>query len=338
MDIAVVVNLHARRGSHHVARTCREHLPEARVFASRSLDETVGFARDLRDKPPSLLVSAGGDGTIVALLNAMRTAEPASDASAIPAAVGLLPLGTGNGWAGVMGAPRWRACLTQLGHLAERGGAFPVRRFDLIEVDGTVAHLAGTGWDAELIDDFHAQKTGPSLLPSRFRKGLAGYLHGLFTRTIPRNLIDPQVEVEIINTGADAFIVDEQGRAVPLPSGKHGAVLYRGPVGVCGAATTTEWGFGFRAFPFAGLMPRTFCARVYTGRAFEATLKMGALWRGAHPLPKTHNWLLTRCKMVFSRPVPFQIGGDRLGHRSEVEYNLAPEQVDMLDWRAMAEA
>jgi hypothetical protein len=336
VDIAVVVNLHARRGSEKVARTCRQHLPKARVLASQSLAEAVGFARDLRQNPPSLVVSAGGDGTIVALLNAMRA--PEAPALAMPAAVGLLPLGTGNGWAHVVGAPGWRTGLEQLGHLAERGSAFPVRRFDLVEVAGTVAHVAGTGWDAEIIDDFNAQKTARGLLPSRFRGGLAGYLHGLFTRTIPRHLLDPQVEVEITNTGDDAFTVDEAGRAIPVPGGGRGAVLYRGPMSVCGAGTTAEWGFGFRAFPFAGLMPRRFCMRLYAGRALSATLNMRRLWRGIHPMPSMHTWLLNRCKAVFSRPVPFQVGGDRLGHRDSVEYKLASEQVDVLDWRAIGQA
>jgi len=350
MDIAVVVNLRARRGSQKVARACQEHLPTARVLASRSLDETLGFARDLRDKPPSLLVSAGGDGTVVALINAMRSPDrdaPTARANVLgtpavsswmPPAIGLLPLGTGNAWAHVTGAPRWRTGVERLGHLAYRGGPLPVRRFDLLEVEGTAAPFAGTGWDAELIDDFHAQKTGLGFLPERARRGLAGYLHGLFTRTIPRNLVEPQVEVELINTGSDAMTVDELGRAVPLPSGKHGAVLYRGPVSVCGAGTSSEWGFGFRAFPFAGLVPRRFCMRIYAGRALEATLRMRQLWRGAHPLSKMHTWLLDRCKLVFSRSVPFQIGGDRLGHREEVDYRLAPEQVDVLDWRAVVAA
>ena len=113
-------------------------------------------------------------------------------------------------------------------------------------------------------------------------------------------------------------------------------MLYRGPTSVCAAATTAEWGFGFRAFPFAGLVPRRFCMRVYAGSALEATLRMRQLWRGAHPVAKMHTWLLTRCKATFSRPVPFQIGGDRMGARSEVEYALAREQVDVLDWHAMA--
>ncbi len=336
MDIAVVVNLRARRGSEKVARACQEHLPSARVIASRSLEEALGFARDLRHKPPSLLVSAGGDGTVVALINAMRSGSEGW--GFVPPAIGLLPLGTGNAWAHVTGAPRWRTGVSKLGSLADRGGPLPVRRFDLVEGEGIAAPFAGTGWDAELIDDFHAQKSGVGFLPERARHGVWGYLHGLFTRTIPRNLRDEQVEVELVNTGSDAMTVDEEGRAVPLPNGGRGAVLYRGPVSVCGAATSSEWGFGFRAYPFAGLVPRRFCTRIYSGRAIEATLRMRQLWHGKHPLSKMHTWLLDRCKMTFSRPVPFQIGGDRLGHRSEVEYRLAEEQVDVLDWRAMAVA
>ncbi len=321
-------------------RACRELLPEARVMASHSLDDALGFARNLQEAPPSLLVSAGGDGSAVALLNAMRASskDAASDVLLAGPAFGLLPLGTGNGWANVTGAPAWRQAVTRLGHLAERGGPIPLRRFDLVEVGGTVAPFAGTGWDAEIIDDFHAQKSGLGVLPSRARDGLAGYLQGLFTRTIPRHLTEPQVEVEVVNTGEDALTVDARGLPVPLPLGRRGDVLYRGPTSVCGAATTAEWGFGFRAFPFAGVVPRRFCLRIYSGRAVEATLRMGQLWRGDHPVAKMHTWLLTRCKATFSRPVPFQIGGDRMGMRSEIEYALATEQVDVLDWRGVGRA
>jgi Diacylglycerol kinase catalytic domain len=334
VDIAVVVNLRARRGSRRVAKACRELLPDARVMVSQSLDDALGFARDLQEQPPSLLVSAGGDGTAVALLNAMRTTGSTPQATAL----GLLPLGTGNGWANVTGAPGWRTAVTRLGHLAERGGPLPLRRFDLLEVGGTVAPFAGTGWDAEIIDDFHAQKTGFGVLPASARNGLTGYLHGLFTRTIPRHLTEPQVEVELVNTGADAMTVDEHGRPLALPTARRGAVLYRGPTSVCGVGTTAEWGFGFRAFPFAGLVQRRFCLRLYAGRAMEATLRMNQLWSGAHPVPKMHTWLLTGCRATFSRPVPFQIGGDRVGMRSEIDYALAPEQIDVLDWRAVGNA
>jgi len=330
-DIAVVVNLRARRGSQAVASACRRQLPGARVLASRTLDEAVDFAHGLGASPPHLLVSAGGDGTAVALINALR-GQPGAQAP-----IGCLRLGTGNAWARTTGAPGWRRAIERLGSLSRSSAPIPMRRFDLVEVEGRLAHFAGTGWDAELIDDFGAQKSGLGLLPRRWRNGVAGYLHGVATRTLPRHLFASEpVEVELTNTGADAIGVDAQGRAVALPGGGHGALLYRGPVNVCAAGTSAEWGFGFRAFPFVGLVPRRFCMRIYGGDIVEATLRMRSLWRGAHPMPKMHTWMLTRCRAVFSRPVPFQIGGDRVGWKREVEYTLAEEQVNLLDWRRLA--
>lgn len=338
VDIAVLVNLRARRGSESVASSCRAALPDAHVLASRSLDDALSFARDLQKSPPGLLLSAGGDGTAIALINAMRAASVANDASSLLTLppIGVLPLGTGNGWARALGASQWRSTLADLGRAAKKDQPLPVRRFDLVEVFGTLAPFAGTGWDAEVVDDFHAQKTGPGLLPKSARAGLGGYMQGLFTRTIPRHLSSrSQVEVELVNTGDDALTADDEGRIIPLVGGEHGKVLYRGPASVCAAGTSPEWGFGFRAFPFAGRVARRFNMRIYAAGALEATTRMGQLWRGEHPIPKMHSWLLTRCHASFSRPVPFQIGGDRLGHKTDVDYNLAAEQVDLLDWRAL---
>ena len=67
MDIAIVVNLRARRGSQRVAEACREEMPGANIMVSNTLDEALGFAKRLQDAPPSLLVSAGGDGTADAI-------------------------------------------------------------------------------------------------------------------------------------------------------------------------------------------------------------------------------------------------------------------------------
>ena len=127
-----------------------------------------------------------------------------------------------------------------------------------------------------------------------------------------------------MNTGDDALTVDEHGKPVPLRGGEHGKVLYRGPTTVCAAGTTPEWGFGFRAFPFAGLVQRRFCMRLYAGGAVEAVSRMGSLWKGNHPLAKMHTWPSpTSTRATFSRPVPFQMGGDCLGERDVIDYNLA---------------
>lgn len=337
MDVAVLVNLRSRRGSRSVAEHARAELPFARVLASGSLADTERFIRELSVQTPDLLLSAGGDGTAVGLINALRSASPSEDGlePSLPT-IGLLPLGTGNGWANATRAPRWKEGLARVGDLARQKVPLSTRRFDLVEVCGRIAPFAGTGWDAEMIDDFHAQKTGFGVLPPRARNGVAGYLHGLLTRTVPRHVLgDDALEVELVNTGADAYTIDPDGRPIPLPGGEHGKVLYRGPVGVCGAATSPEWGFGFKAYPFAKAMPRRMSVRIYAAGALEGLRRTRELWRGAHPLPKMHTWMLTRCKMTFSRAVPFQIGGDRHGHVTEVEYRIAPETVNVLDWQAL---
>jgi len=336
VDIDVIVNLRARRGSAKVADACGRELPGARVLLSRDPAEAVEFIRANESGRRSLLVSAGGDGTALGAVNAFR---------ADVLRLGLLPLGTGNAWAHASGAPGWRSGIARLGAFLRAGTPPPLRRFRLVEIQGAAArgasllsHFAGTGWDAEVIDDFRRQKDGLGILPFSWRRGLAGYLQGVFTRTIPRHLVTPLAEVEITNLGSPALIVDADGRAVPVPGGEAGQVIYRGPAGVCAAGTIETWGFGFRAFPFANLHPDRFCLRIYGGTAAQAAVRMRPLWRGAHPVAKMHNFLLDRCRAVFSRPVPFQAGGDPLGHRQEIEYGLADETVDILDWSRLPSA
>ena len=329
MNVDVVVNLRARRGSRAVADVCRRAFPGARILASRSLDEVTRFASQTTGD--GLVVSAGGDGTALALLNSLRRDV---------LSLGVLPLGTGNAWAHATEAPPWREAAFRLGARLASARPVPLRRFELVEVSfpgspgpGILSHFAGTGWDAEIINDFHEQKEGPGLLPQRMRYGLAGYFHGLFTRTVPRHLRERELaEVEITNLGADAIGVDEQGKPYRIPGGEHGKVLYRGPTNVCAAGSSPTWGFGFRAFPFAGLVPGRVCLRVYAGKVTEALPNMRRLWLGTHPMPKMHTFLIDRARAVFSRPVPFQAGGDRLGYRSEIEYSLASNQVDLVDW------
>jgi hypothetical protein len=42
--------------------------------------------------------------------------------------------------------------------------------------------------------------------------------------------------------------------------------------------------------------------------------------------------------MTFSRPMPFQIGGDGVGLREQIEYRVAKETVPLVDWRAALDA
>src|SRR4051812_1015476 len=99
MSVAVLVNPHARHGSETLGQQIRAILPQARVAVTRTLEDARRWIRDdLAHALPALLLSGGGDGTAVALLNELRGHN-----LTVPA-FGLLPLGTGNGWARATGA------------------------------------------------------------------------------------------------------------------------------------------------------------------------------------------------------------------------------------------
>jgi diacylglycerol kinase family enzyme len=329
MNIAVLVNLRSRRGSEVMEGLVRRILPRARVALTRSAEEARAWIdQQLRPNPPSLLLAGGGDGTITGLLNEMH-----AQGLALPA-MGVLPMGTGNAWAHVTGAPRPAVALKQLAAYGER--LPPLRPFGLVRVEGQLAPFAGTGWDAEIVQDFKNQLSSAGPLRGT-QAGLRGYLGAMFTRTIPRHLFGAgSAQVSLYNLGAPALTVDAHRAVRPLPGGGTGALLYQGPASVAGASTTPELGFGFKAFPFAQAMPHRLSVRVYGGGVVEATRNMFRLWRGEHPMPKMHDFLVERVRMDFDRDIPFQIAGDVLGMRRSVEFELAEESVQLVDWHRLS--
>jgi diacylglycerol kinase family enzyme len=340
MSAAVValINAHSRHGSDALGERIRAALPGARVAVTRSLEEARAFllqAFTTHQRP--VVLSGGGDGTAVSLLNTLR------DEGLPYPTLGLLPLGTGNGWARAVGSVGPRAALESLAVL--RSGTAPVlRRFGLVEVEGRVTPFAGCGWDAEILADYKRMvddasgPIDPSAPPGArtgTKKGgaLLPYLKSILTRSVPRLSKVDRPNVRLVNLGEPALKIDGSGRAVPVPNGGPGAVLYEGPYSVGGAGTTDQLGLGFKAFRFANLVPGRMAVRVYAAPPLEATLSIPMLWRGAHPLPYDHHYALTACRYEFDRPLALEIGGDVVGERSSVEFRLAPDTVPLVDWR-----
>src|SRR6188472_3238598 len=93
----VLVNANAKRGGRRIAVQIARALPGASVRLTRSIDEVEGWLRTIvPGSNPRCILSAGGDGSAVALLNALDRVVPKGEP--FPA-VGALPLGTGNAWA-----------------------------------------------------------------------------------------------------------------------------------------------------------------------------------------------------------------------------------------------
>lgn len=325
--LAILVNANAKRGGRRVAVQIGRALPGASVRLTKSTQEIDAWLRMI--PPPRAVFAAGGDGTAVALVNALDRVTPKADA--FPP-VGVLPLGTGNGWAHALGGPKLHRCLELLAQSPRR---LATRRCNLLNVKGTLAHFAGCGWDAMILDDYRRQLDASRGPGRHFSKSVYGYLSAALLRTAPKVAIFGNPHVVIENLGDEVFVPDAEGRPRGLEGVGRGAVLYEGPAGVASAGTCPEFGYRFRAFPFAERMPGFVSVRVYGRGALRAIPAIPLLWKGAHSLGGMHDWLATHIRMSFSRAVPLQIGGDAHGLQSTVEFRVAEREIRMIDWRRM---
>lgn len=325
----ILVNANAKRGGRRIAVQIARALPGARVKLTRSIQEVEGWLRSVLDGGASIraILSAGGDGSAVTLLNALDRVVP--EGAPFPP-VGALPLGTGNAWAHALGARKLDTCVRAL---AKHDGPLPTRRCALLQCDGVLTFFGGCGWDAQVLDDYRQQvQQSPS---SRLAKSVWGYLTAMLTRTVPKALLHGRPQVLIENLGDEVYVIDEGRRLKRLEGARRGTILYDGMVSVAGAATCPEFGYGFRAYPFAERLFDFLNVRIYDQKALTAVYDIPKLWRGEHPLRGMHDWFATEVRLTFSRPVPLQIAGEAVGLRLTVDLKRSDRRVDTVDWRML---
>jgi diacylglycerol kinase family enzyme len=330
--VLAILNANARQTTDRTARELRLALPAADVVVTRSLEEAAEALDTHRADRRELLLSGGGDGTVTSLVNMLAEGRRPGT---IGPPVGVLRLGTGNGLGNVLGAGSFTETMARLPRMPLPP---PTVHFDLVNVEGKRSHFAGTGWDARILADYQRNYVDRTGLARRVHESLFGYLWALGKYTVPEEHAilreKGQAEVEVTNLGPPAYTVDAAGKVKPLPRGETGAILYRGPTSVATCVASPEWGFRFRAHPHARKKAGWLNVRVYDRPVLEAVRNMHRLWRGVHPQPGMHDFFVQRVRMRFSRPVPFQIGGDPQGMRDEIHYDLADSGVDLVDWQA----
>ena len=335
MKIAALLNGRAKRVTPRVERDLREALPNALVLVSHDFDEASAHADRIFAERPDVVLSGGGDGAAVKLLNLLHERGP------LPI-LGVLRLGTGNGWARASGAPAFPDLLRKLPALPVE---LPTQTFDLVEVDGKLCHFAGVGWDARILNDYsrNLDKRGSQLLGARaatwLNKGALGYVYSTLRITVPELVREQrrhgQARVQLENLGGTAFELDPGGKPLPIleEGGAPSRKLYDGPLSVGAASGTPEWGYGFKAFPHARAKPGHINLRIYDRPVLEAVRNAVKLWTGQFPQPGMSDFFVQRARMRFSRPMPFQIGGDPVGFRDEITFAVASETVRVVDWR-----
>ncbi len=334
--VGVLFNGRAKRVTPRVVKAMTRALPQALVLVSDDFDQAQRHVETLVVEGVTCVLVGGGDGSVTLLLNQLRQLGK----GAFPA-VGALRLGTGNAWANHTGAGGYFALVKRLPVLPR---PLPTHRFDLVEIEGRLCPFGGVGWDARVLNDYarnldkRSSQLFGSRLATRVHKGLGGYLYSVARLSIPAELAgyrrDGPPRCELVNLGPEAYLVDGRGRPLRLATGGGLQSLYDGPVNVFIAATIPEWGFGFRVAPFARAMPGHLNVRIYDRHVLEAVANLPRLWRGAHPMAGAHDFFVTHARVRFSRPMPFQVGGDAGGTRDSLELKVAEQKVELVDWRA----
>ncbi len=337
MKIAALLNGRAKRVTARVERDLRRALPDSLVLVSHDFDEASAHADRIAADRPDVVLSGGGDGAAVKLLNLLRERGP------LPI-LGVLKLGTGNGWARVSGAPEFNELIQRLPALPHE---LPTSTFDLVEVDGQVCHFAGVGWDARILNDYsrNLDKRGSQLFGRRLatwiNKSALGYCYSTLRISVPELIreqrLHGQARVLLESLEGTSYELDRRGKPLPILDAEGGSPsrkLYEGPVSVGAASGTPEWGYGFKAFPHAHAKPGHINLRIYDRQVLEAVRNSVKLWTGQFPQPGMSDFFVKRARMTFSRPMPFQIGGDPVGFRDEITFAVASETVRVVDWRA----
>lgn len=300
---AVVLNSAAGRGLAGREWPRLEAELRARGLAFEVIRETSGAAALERVRalaPEVAVLAVGGDGTVGALLPALVGPVGGGGGRAL----GIVPLGTGNDFAGMLGlkAGDFAAALGRL--------ACAPRRVDALRA--TVLGGEGAGRTRLLLNGlgmgFDAQLTARlPLAPARL-PGLGRYAWAALTTLRALSLTEVTVEV-------------------------GGQTLYRGPSALVAVMNGTRYGGGFRISPASD--PRDGQLNVLASgpvNRLQLLALMGRVLPGRHlGHPRVHHGAGSAATVTWARPIHLHLDGDLAGEASGVRVEVLPGAVTLLN-------
>jgi len=324
---ALILNANAKhvtaRRAQQLARLCNAD----DVYVSRSLEEAEQVAQMVVEKGYGRVLSGGGDGTLVCVLNHIFSALDKMENGQTPQ-VGVLKLGTGNAVASILGAARPEDDLLKL--INEPNLATVPLGLINSPQDDLDFPFAGIGYDGEILNDYLWIKEhlrGPFV--EEITHSVLGYFFAIFGRTVPRKMKEPvPPSVRITSRGKASFRDPTQGDALcDVPAG---SVLYEGPAALVSVGTVPFYGFNFRMFPFAQDVPGMMQLRVCAASPFALIRNLPSVWRGEFRDPDLLDFHVEDIVIESERPVPYQIGGDARGTRKRLEFVMSHRQVELV--------
>jgi diacylglycerol kinase family enzyme len=340
--VAVLLNRNARRVTDGLAKKLGKLVGNDNLYYSRSLEEAEAFAREIVQRGYGTVVCGGGDGTFVQTVNMVQRYLEEANAWRVQRYLrfgekqtllgeprfAFLRLGTGNALGRLVGATHPTRDLGRIVDYLPRR----VQPIPLIREGDDRFFFAGIGYDSQLLNDYNWLKAHThNAILKPIMHSVAGYFIALFGRTIPAIMTDDKrVECRVTTVG-EAFYIDPS-RGDFSEAIEPGSVLFEGPATYVGAASTPYYGYGFRMFPFARVMPDKMHLRVANMGPFRTLANLPGLWTGKHRDEKRiFDFLGNHIRVELSRPLAFQHSGDSSGERDKLDLVLDPSPLQLVD-------
>lgn len=325
-DVAVLLNANAGRAKRSLIRTIRRSCPEALVFWTHTLEEAQDAIEAALESEVTTIFGGGGDGTIIDLANRLLQYENSPR-------LGILRLGTGNALASWVGA---RGIAEDLSAW-HRGDAFCELTLRFCHAENELFPFAGLGWDAAVLNDYRWVKDKLRGTPLESKsQHLAVYFASAFGRTVPRMATArdaPLATIEILD--GEAWRVDRFGTCTGNKL-HAGDVLYRGPAHMTAFGTTPFYGYNLRMLPHATSLPSHFQLRVSAMDVATTVNELPRIWTGTFEHDRLFDFLAQSVKITYDRPVPYQVGGEARGLRTELTVTMDADQLPALSFSSPA--
>lgn len=327
--VAVLLNARAKRVTRDVQRGFEKLVPAEDLYFSESLDDSRAICRSIVERRYGVLLTGGGDGTIMRAMNdLLHAADSLSTGLFRPPLpdLGVLRLGTGNALASATSAGRPLED-TALVLSGRRPTARPLSLLEERE-SGEVSTFGSIGYDAQLLNDYLdacQEESGPAL--TAVKKSLAGYFYALFTRTVPQQLKSEQARLCIRAQGRASMIDPVTKEEIPLAAD---STLFEGAARAVAFGTTPYYGFKLKIFPYAERRPDRLHLRVSVASIPYLLARLPSLWDGTIEGAFV-DFLVEGASIESSVPLPYQVGGDGRGYRDRLDVRLSPRTFRILD-------
>ncbi len=336
-NAAVILNANARKVTRKIKKQTEQFIPKAQLYMSHSFDDAKQAVSDIVEKGYQTVFCGGGDGTLVNTITQFKNYIDQKNKEIQDAVaqykfpnLGVLKLGTGNAISGMIGNPKGLSPLNWY----KLGKKPRLMKLNLIEAEKKHFHFAGLGWDAAIINDYYAMKErfAKIFVANRLMQGFQGYIATIALKTAPRELFRTRRPIaRVINEGDRVFSM-RLNKPAQLTPYRHGDTIYEGPVSILGAATSPYYGYNLVAFPFASLMDGFMNFRIVKAGVLECISRSPWIYRGKYQGKNFLDFLATKVRVEFDRPMPMQIGGDASGYRDSVTFAMSDLSVNILDY------